>query len=102
MELKPGTQLASTACATQVVVVKPPEGEVEITCGGHAMVPAAEAGEPTEALASGFDGGTQMGKRYEAPEVGLELLCTRPGEGSLAVDGQVLSTKEAKAVPSSD
>ena len=32
----------------------------------------------------------------------LELLCTKPGEGSLALGDQLLSLKEAKPLPSSD
>ena len=32
----------------------------------------------------------------------LELLCTKPGEGSLAAGGAPLTLKEAKPLPSSD
>jgi hypothetical protein len=103
MELKPGTQLASTVCATQVVVVRPAAGDVEVTCGGEPMVPADEAPPPPAAAQpAGGDGGTMLGKRYEAPDVGLELLCTKAGAHALAVNGQPLEIKQAKAVPSSD
>ena len=46
--------------------------------------------------------GTLLGKRYVHEASGLELLCTKPGEGSLAVDGAALPLKEAKPLPSSD
>ena len=32
----------------------------------------------------------------------LELLCTKGGDGSIALDGVLLKLKEAKALPSSD
>ena len=32
----------------------------------------------------------------------LELLCTKPGEGSLGAAGAPLAIKEAKPLPSSD
>jgi hypothetical protein len=103
MQLKPGTQLVSTACDTQVVVVRPPSGEVTITCGGRPMVQQDQAdGAERGPVAEGGSGGTVLGKRYEAPEVGMELLCTKAGEGALVVNGQTLDFKQAKAVPSSD
>jgi len=50
----------------------------------------------------GHKNGTQIGKRYVNEAGDLELLCTKPGEGSLAVGGTALTLKEAKALPSSD
>lgn len=102
MELEAGTRLASTVCATEVVVVRPPDGPVELTCGGHPMVPSEQAPEPTGGPAAERAEGTQMGKRYQAAAAGLEVLCTRAGAGSLALDGEPLGVKEPKAVPSSD
>ena len=46
--------------------------------------------------------GTQLGKRYADDALGLELLCTKAGEGSLSVDGAPLGLKDAKPLPSSD
>ena len=102
MELKAGSRLRSVVCGTEVIVVKPPEGEVVVSCGGQPMVDIAEttevAGEPDASLAEG----TLLGKRYVDDDLGLELLCTKPGDGSLSIDGQALPTKEAKPLPSSD
>ena len=58
----------------------------------------AEGGTPAE----GADGGTLMGKRYVNPEETLELLCTKPGAGSLGVGDTLLEIKESKPLPASD
>ena len=104
MDLTPGKKLASTVCATEVIIVRPPSEAVEVECGGAAMVPSDEA--PDEggrgALDGGHADGTLLGKRYVHEGSGLELLCTKPGEGSLSVGGVALPLKEAKPLPSSD
>ncbi len=46
--------------------------------------------------------GTALGKRYLNEAGDLELLCTKPGEGSLAAGGTPLAVKGAKPLPSSD
>lgn len=102
MQIKPGTQLASTVCDTQVVVVRAPDEDVEITCGGAIMLPASEVSAPTGSPDPAQAEGTQIGKRYQHEDLGLEMLCTRAGTGSLAVNGEPVGTREAKAVPSSD
>ena len=104
MDLTPGTKLASTVCATEVIVVRPPSGPVEVECGGAAMVAAADA--PEEGARGTIDvahaDSTLLGKRYVHEDSGLELLCTKPGAGSLAVGSVRLPLKEAKPLPSSD
>ncbi len=96
--MKPGTRLKSATCDTEVMVIRCGEGAIE--CGGVAM---AET-KPAEAAALGadFSGGTLMGKRYVDSAGAFELLCVKPGKGSLAVDGVVLVTKDAKPLPASD
>jgi hypothetical protein len=102
MPPKPGTKLMSTVCETQVVVVRAPTDEVELACGGAPLVDtdagAAPTGEPDAALADG----TLIGKRYADEELGLELLCTRGGAGTLTCNGSVLGIKGAKPLPASD
>jgi len=62
-----------------------------------------DADRPTGgALAPGFDAGAPMGKRFEDPSLGLEVLVSKAGAGSLAVDGTLLEIKGAKPLPSSD
>ena len=101
MELKPGTRLESITCDTQVAVVKAPAGEVEVSCGGESMVPLGE-GTGRKDLDAERAGGTLVGKRYTNADASIELLCTKAGAGSLAVDGEPLSLKDAKPLPSSD
>jgi hypothetical protein len=46
--------------------------------------------------------GSQLGKRYADDEFGVELLCTKAGQGTLAVNGRPLPLKAAKPLPASD
>jgi hypothetical protein len=101
MQLKAGTRLQSTTCDTQVVVVKAPDQDVDVRCGGHPMVPVDQAAERV-APADGPSEGTLLGKRYAVDELGLELLCSKAGDGTLTVGGEPIPRKEAKALPSSD
>ena len=43
-----------------------------------------------------------MGKRYGSDELGIELLCTKPGAGALSLGDELIGLKEAKPLPSSD
>ena len=100
-QLKPGARLRSAVCTTEVIVVKAPVREIEVSCGGSRMLgsdedrpatgPPAAAGEPT-----------LLGKRYVNAEEDLEVLCTKAGDGSLEVDSEPLVMKDAKPLPSSD
>ncbi|MFC5752214.1 hypothetical protein [Actinomadura rugatobispora] len=100
--LRPGEQLASTVCATRVVVVRAPaDGRPLIACGGEPMVAAASAPAAPPAGAGG-DPVTLIGKRYVDAAGTLELLCTASGTGALTGDGDPLSLKSAKPLPASD
>lgn len=101
MVLKPGARLHSQVDETEVIVVRPPAGEVVVTCGGHPMIDSADQPEPGLSASSG-SAGTLMGKRYTTAEGAIELLVTKPGKGDLAIDGTVLTVKEAKPLPASD
>ena len=96
--MKPGTKLKSAVCDTEVMVIKTGGGQIE--CGGAPMAEAKPA-TPGE-LSPDRSGGTLMGKRYVDPDGKYELLCTKPGKGSLSADGVALSTKDAKPLPASD
>ncbi len=101
-QIKPGTRLRSAVCATEVMVVAAPkDADVDLQCGGSDMLDVgAEASG--DGPAADFAGGTQLGKRYVNEAGTLEVLCTKPGEGSLAADGAVLTIKGAKPLPASD
>jgi hypothetical protein len=99
--LQVGQALASAVDSTAAVVVRAPAADVAITCGGPAMVvgsPHTTPAVPDPAQQSG----SLLGKRYVADDIGLELLCTKAGAGTLAVDGVPLRLKEATPLPASD
>jgi hypothetical protein len=98
--LRPGDQLASTVCATRVVVIRAPaERRPVIACGGSPMVSGTPGQRSPAAEATGA---TLIGKRYvDAPET-IELLCTSSGAGVLSCDGAPMTVKAAKPLPASD
>ena len=105
MEVRPGSRLKSVVCETQVIVVRAPSEpkelkEVELCCGGQPMVPIDAEGPGELALDPDYDDGTLLGKRYVHGE--LEVLCTKAGKGSLALNGAPLGLKQAKPLPASD
>lgn len=102
MQLKAGLRLKSSVCETQVIVIRAPQGEVEIACGGAPMVGLEDSPVAGASLDPAQAEGTLLGKRYASEALGIELLCTKPGRGTLYQNGERLQLKEAKALPSSD
>lgn len=102
MDLKPGTRWASQVCDTEVIVVRAAAQPVTLQCGGHPMAPVGTDRSPDLTLDPSLAGGSLIGKRFADPESGLELLVTKAGAGTLAIDGVALPLKEAKPLPSSD
>ncbi|MCZ4314804.1 hypothetical protein O4H66_15450 [Comamonadaceae bacterium G21597-S1] len=103
MPIKPGSRWGSATCTTEIVVVRPPSTEAALECGGTAMhSPPDAARQAQSAPDAASAGGTLLGKRYTDDASGLEVLCTKPGAGSLSVSGRPMSVKAAKALPSSD
>lgn len=102
MEMKVGSRLRSVVCETEVIVVKAPGGELDIRCGGHPMVGKDEDATAAGAPSEGYADGALIGKRYGDDELGLELLATKGGSGTLAVGETPLAIKEPKRLPSSD
>lgn len=97
--MKAGSKLKSAVCDTEVMVIKAPASGT-VSCGGATMVDE-RAGEKGT-LDSAFSEGTKMGKRYTDAGGTIELLCIKPGAGSLAWDGTALQVKDAKPLPASD
>lgn len=95
--MKPGSRLKSTACDSEVVVIRYAGGILQ--CGG---APMTESGGDAAELDPEMTGGTVMGKRYIDSAGTVELLCVKPGKGTLALDGVALLLKEAKPLPASD
>ena len=98
--MAPGSRWRNAGCTTEVVVVRAPSEEGSLQCGDAAMV-RSEGGEPG-ACTAGTDPDVLLGKRYDATDVGLEVLCIKAGCGPLSFGGVRLVVKEAKALPSSD
>jgi hypothetical protein len=101
MIVKSGARLRSSVCETEVVVIRAPQDDLAVACGGKPMVamdgPAAE-GAPEE----GWDSGSLLGKRYVSADDAIELLCTKAGSGSLGLGDTPFELKGAKPLPSSD
>jgi hypothetical protein len=101
VQFRAGQQLVSAVDSTAVIIVRAPAVECTLTCGGVAMAapgqPAAAA-EPDPSLM----GGTQIGKRYVDEADTIQVLCTKAGSGTLALDGKPLVIQAAKPLPASD
>lgn len=102
MQIKPGTRLRSQVGQTQVVIVRAATEDLELGCGGLALVAlddaAALIGEPSAELAEG----TPVGKRYTDDAGRVEVLISKPGVGTLTLDGVALVIKGATPLPASD
>ncbi len=101
-QVKVGSRMRSAVCATEVMVVAAPDGDVEIHCGGAPMIDLGAQPPADVSIDPEQKTGTNLGKRYVNESGDLEILCTKPGEGSLSVGGAALSIKGAKPLPSSD
>ncbi|MBY8862975.1 hypothetical protein K7711_41340 [Nocardia sp. CA2R105] len=102
MQIKAGTRCRSQVCETQLIVVRPIPGDLDLTCGGHPVIDYN--GQPTPGLTPkpGADTGTTLGKRYTDVSGRLEVLVTKAGAGTLALAGEPLTLKDAKPLPASD
>jgi hypothetical protein len=101
VKFRAGQQLVSAVDSTAVIVIKAPAAECTVTCGGVAM---ATAGGPVTAAEADptLLGGTLIGKRYVDAADTIQLLCTKAGQGTLALDGSPLQIQAAKPLPASD
>ena len=101
MELKAGARLRSAVGDAEFVVIRADGGDVALTCGGLPVLDSDDDAAKV-AVQAGHEGPLLLGKRYVDESDTLEVLCTKPGEGALAVDGHQLQLKSAKPLPSSD
>jgi hypothetical protein len=98
MKLRPGARLRGAASEAEIIVVRAPDGEVDLRCGGLPMIDHAES-VPADPM-PGDD--LLIGKRYSDASGSLEVLVTRSGRGELTLGDEPLTIKAAKAMPSSD
>jgi hypothetical protein len=101
-KMKTGTRIKSAVCATEAMVIAAPDGDIEVTCGGVAVIDIGADAPAGVEISADAANGTALGKRYVNEAGDLELLCTKPGDGSLGANGDLLVLKEAKPLPSSD
>lgn len=98
MRPTPGKSLFSAVDTTSVVVIRWGSEDLELTCGGTEMSETPSTAPPN----SDTTMVTQLGKRYCTPDGSVELLCTKPGPGVLAIGGAPLEIKTATPLPASD
>ena len=100
VKIKAGTKLYSAVCDTQIMVLRVPADDLDVTCGGLPM----QTQETTEksSMTDKAGEGSLVGKRYVDEAETMEFLCTRGGSGNISVDGIALKVKQAKRLPSSD
>ena len=79
VDLKPGSRWRSAVC----------QDRPSLDRGGA---------QPDAALA----GGTLLGKRYTDEATGLQVLCVKPGEGTITVDGRPAAVVAPRQLPASD
>ena len=97
--LAPGKRLKSAVCATEIMVITAPDGDVDIRCGG---APMAEDGDGSGTVDTAHAKGSSIGKRYVDGDGTLEVLCVKAGDGSLALGENTLKVKEATKLPNTD
>ena len=102
MRASVGARLASTVCETEVIVIRAPDGDVDLECGGAPMVAAGSAEAHSGTLEAADGDGTLVGKRYIDSGHGLEVLCTKSGRGALGVGRSPLTIRPPANLPSSD
>jgi hypothetical protein len=103
VQLRTGARLRSQVDATEVIVVRAPSREVNLTCGGAPMIDVKATPEAGLTIDPALSGGSPVGKRFTlADDASLEVLVTKGGDGTLADGTEALVLKEAKQLPSSD
>jgi hypothetical protein len=102
LSIQIGRRYRSQVCKTEVIVVRSEAGDAALSCGGVDMTDAAVEPAPDVVPLENFSGGTELGKRYTDASGQFEVLVTKAGRGSLALDGQLLQIKPSKPLPSSD
>jgi hypothetical protein len=101
VQLRAGQQLVSAVDSTAVIVIRAPAEESTLTCGGVLMTAPGQPVTAAEPDPSQM-GGTQIGKRYVDEADTIQVLCTKAGVGTLALDGRPLVIQAAKPLPASD
>jgi hypothetical protein len=103
VHLKPGQRLRSQVGTTEVIIVRAPKTELDLECGGRPMIDLTESAAADAVPAPGLDTGSELGKRYTAPDDdAVEVLVTVAGAGTLSSGTTPLVVRATKPLPSSD
>lgn len=99
MALAVGTQLFSDKSSCEVIIVRASKVDDPVVCAGAPMTTTAPA-DPRPAPSG--SNSILLGKRYTDEASGIELLCTKAGDGPLSIGGRELTVKSPNPLPSSD
>jgi hypothetical protein len=102
LTLKPGQRLYGANDSAEFIVVKAPPDAVNLSMGGVPPMLSREEPSGSETTPSGASVALGMGKRLVDAEGTVELLVTRSGNATPAIDGRPLHLKESKPLPASD
>jgi hypothetical protein len=100
MILRPGNRLGCAGSAVELLVVRAaPELDLDLRCDGEVMR-TGPIGRSSIADRAGATP-TEVGRRYRAAVVGLEVLCTKGGLGRLTLGDEPL-TEDGGATATGD
>ena len=102
MELIVGSRWRSAVCDTEMIVIRAPDNDIVLECGGHAVIACDATHSSGLELDPQFAGGTGVGKRFAAADNGIEVLATKAGKGTIAAGGVPIPLRGAKPLPASD
>jgi hypothetical protein len=101
MGLKPGSRLRSRVSDAEFVVIRTSNTDEVFTAGGIETVALDSDAQRVESVGADSDEAL-LGKRYVDDLDTFEVLCTKAGVGTLAIDNRPLHPKTSKPLPSSD
>jgi hypothetical protein len=101
VQIRPGVRLFSAVSDAELMVIKG-TGDYDVRCGGVAMTAVAGSRAPVSIPPSEHASGPLLGKRYVDRDAKVELLCIRPGSGSLSLGGEALAVKAPVELPATD
>lgn len=81
--IKAGEKLAFEELGVQLVVTRGGDGDISVAAGGD-------------------DGGLKVGKRYEHPDSGIQVLVTRQAAATLLCNGAPMVLQAPKKTRSAD
>ena len=97
MPAETGKRYVCATCGAEVIVTR--GGDEVLYCdhgGGQGRAEAEDLDEREGSVA------IQLGRRYVDEQSGIQVLCTKAGEGSLFIGEREMEVQQPRALPSSD